>query len=689
MFLLVTLVSPTQVGTALGDDRPAPVAKQAQVTEPPITEPLVITQSVALDPAKTYGPLVIRADNITIDGAGAVIRGDVAVPGNQRTGVGVFAQGVSGVTLKNLRVRGFATGIEVTDGAGWTIQDCDCSDNFHDPEFGWGEQGRRGGLVLTRVSKSRIVRNRANRVWDGCSLAHCDENEFEHNDFSYTSNTCLRLWTSSRNVVRDNQLDYGLRISPGEVHARDSTCVLIENGCRRNQFLRNSCTHGGDGIFIRVLNGWVSTDNLFEENDCSYANNNGVECWAPRNTFRRNTANHCSYGFWMGGSDQTRLEENVACHNGLATGFHNSPHLPQEGHAGIVFMFGPGSHVIARDNVCCDNHGAGLALIGDLQSQGRKWKGHHWIVEHNRLERNRWGLYFQYADWLDLTGNTFDDNSASDIEDAGGVTRLSRHEPSGPRRTPPRAVIRSPRVARAGEEVTFDASGSAGDSDAPLQFAWDLGDGTMSHDATVRHTFSKPGYYRVGLTILGAGASDLGWVDFYAVDAIPEPATEGPPEEWSFVPEPNLSVEYRQDHETRIAGDSSVEVRVDPYHGQRATLVYGRSERLGWAIAGKSHLVLWLRAENPNLPGWQDVNPVVTLFESAERRCTLTPKFDLLSQEKPNEAREGWLRLAIPLAGDEQWTREGEVSVIQRISLGIDSWGGDPLHLWIDGLGLH
>ena len=230
------------------------------------------------------------------------------------------------------------------EGHDWVIKGCDFSDNFHDPQFGWGENGRRGGILLEKVSHSVIRGNRANRVWDACVLVDCQENRLEENDFSHTSNTCLKLWHSTENRVADNNLSYGIRKDPGEVHARDSTSVLIESGSNNNYFLRNDCTHGGDGIFIRVLNGWVSSGNVFEGNDCSYANNNCVEAWAPRNVYLRNKANHGSYGFWLGASDQTLLEGNEASWNGLPDGNHNSPHLPRHGHAGIVFMFGPSSH---------------------------------------------------------------------------------------------------------------------------------------------------------------------------------------------------------------------------------------------------------------------------------------------------------------------------------------------------------
>jgi parallel beta-helix repeat protein len=73
----------------------------------------------------------------------------------------------------------------VSDATGLIIEDCDFSDNFHDPTFGWGENCRRGGIVLERVLRSTLRRNRANRVWDGCVLVDCEGNLLEDNDFSH------------------------------------------------------------------------------------------------------------------------------------------------------------------------------------------------------------------------------------------------------------------------------------------------------------------------------------------------------------------------------------------------------------------------------------------------------------------------------------------------------------------------
>lgn len=673
-----------------------PAAPGAKVELPPAT---AISQDTVLDPQKTYGRLVIKASNITIDGAGAKLVG--AKSGNPKTfqGIGIFAEGVSNVVIKNVRVQGFETGLKVVNGEGWLMEGCDFSDNFHDPEFGWGEQGRRGGIVLERVRKSTVTKCKANKVWDACSLVESDDNTLTENDFSHTSNTCLKLWTSCRNTVTKNVLSHGIRIAPKEVHARDSTCVLIESGSNDNRLINNNCRQGGDGIFVRVLNGWVSTGNHFEGNDCSYANNNGVECWAPRNVFVKNKANHCSYGFWMGGSDQSRLIGNEANFNGDPKGTHNSPHLPDAGHAGIVFMFGPSSHIVARGNVCKNNNGAGIAVIGDIDSKGKKWKAYHWIIEQNVLTDNRYGIYLQYADWIQIGINELSGNSEKEIRDDGGVTRLTSSVAdrelfgfeeggyrSGPLKAIPKTVLfEGPQSSIVGNDVVFDARINL-TAKGPENFAWDLGDGTVTAEPTVKHRYTAPGFYRVGLSLSRNGVSDLAWRDFYVVEDLPELATEGQAAEWSLVEEPNLQITYQDVGDKKIAGKSALYAKINPYHGQRASLLFPKSKAANWMLAGKTHLVFWVKTINPNL-GWQDVNPVITLYGADAKSLRLSPKQDLLGKPTYNEGREGWNYFEIPLAGDDTWQREGtDIPVLNYFTIGVDSWDAQPLQLWIDGL---
>lgn len=658
-------------------------------------EVLRITRDTVLDPGKTYGAIVIEASGVTIDGRGAWLIGPAAErktpskPGDFR-GVAIRAKGVSGVRLRNLNARGWETGLAIEDGADWQVEGCNFSDNFHDPEYGWGENGRRGGMVLTRVRSSTIWKCRANRVWDACVLVDSADNTIEDNDFSHTSNTALKLWTASRNRVRRNDLSYGIRIRPGEVHARDSSCVLIESGSNDNRFEANNCTHGGDGIFIRVLNGWVSTGNVFEGNDCSYANNNGFEAWSPRNVYRRNTANHCSYGFQLGASDQTVLEGNTASYNGEPSGFHNSPHLPGKGHAGIVFMFGPSSHTIVRENTCVGNNGAGIAAIGDLDSRGKKWKAHHWIVERNTLERNRWGIFLQHADWFDLAANRFAGNTEGDVKDNGDVTALVVHEPRPGVDRAPRAVLDGPSRAEVGRPIVLDAGGSRDPAGHALQYRWHLGDGRSADGPRIEAVYKSPGFYRLGLTVTNGTFSDLAWRDLYVVEPVSEIGTEGNEAvaRWDWI-DPCSRVSFAADRATRIAGESSLLAVVAPYGGERVSLRFPSSGGLGLELKGKSSLVFWIRAVNENVPAWQNGNPAITLFESPSRFVRLEPRRDLLAAPPYNEAREGWIYIVVPLGGDATWKREGsEITRLNALSIGFDSWGAPPLRIWIDGLAI-
>jgi len=58
----------------------------------------------------------------------------------------------------------------------------------------------------------------------------------------------------------------------------------------------------------------------------------------------------------------------------------------------------------------------------------------------------------------------------------------------------------NPSPAIATHPITFDASASDADGDH-LEFIWNLGDGTISHEHTFEHAFAAPGFYDVQLTV--------------------------------------------------------------------------------------------------------------------------------------------------------------------------------------------
>jgi parallel beta-helix repeat protein len=656
----------------------------------PLREIIITKDTTLTKNAVMNARLVIKASGVTIDGNGATLVGGTGKPETFK-GIGILSNGNSDVTLKNIKVKGFGTALQATDGSTWRITGCDFSDNYHNPAFGWGNGERQGGVILTRINRSKIYSNTANRVWNGIDLDNCNDNEIFKNDFSHCSNVCLKMLTASRNIISDNNLSYGIRISPGEVHARDSTGVLIESGSNNNKLYRNDVRYGGDGIFIRVLNNFVSTGNLFQENDCSYANNNCVESWSPGNTFIKNKANHGSYGFWMGGSDQTIMLDNEAAYNGLPNEKHNAPE-PDFGHGGIVFVNGSSNHIIVQGNYCHHNGGGGIVLRGDRATQGKAWRAYHWIIQNNRLEFNQWGIFAMYADWVHVANNKGSSNAQEDNYEQ--VTNLYRESDANYMGKLPRAVMKAPKTAKVGEEVVFDATNSFSPTGDPIYTRWDIGEAN-TNKSKLTHTFKKPGFYRVGLTVHDGVMASMAYRDLIVASPVEEITdAEDDLQNWGYEIEGNADGKAKMIFENdtdAVVGKNSVRFRPVPYPGMGVSAIYPKQKNAKWNLSGKSRLTFWIRAENPNPTGFQGVAPIVKLF-SSKGTCTLMPTGDknLLRDGGYSEARWTWMRVEIPLKdADPIWKREGEIDFaeVQGISFTLDSFENSPFTVWLDGIG--
>ncbi len=339
-------------------------------------------------------------------------------------GVAIRARGSKSIEIRNCTVKGFDLALSVVDCVDCTVAGNDFSDNFSDADYGW-EEGLEalGGIYLEKVSNSLISGNRVHNVWNGLVLRKSSANRVEKNDVSHCSNVCLKMSQSSHNNISGNIFSWGLRIYPGEVHARDSVSFLMESGSNENIIENNDFSHGGDGIFIRVLNHWCSMRNVFKGNDCSYANNNAIEAWSPGNTYIGNKANHSSYGFWLGGSDDTVLLDNEAIGNGIE--LKNAPE--PFGNAGISVVHGSSSGFLMARNRIQGNCGPGLSLAYKLDAPA--W---HWLIADNDISNNTAsstgrhgpGILAEYADTVHALGNMLQSNDGGDIAIGASVSSI-------------------------------------------------------------------------------------------------------------------------------------------------------------------------------------------------------------------------------------------------------------------------
>ncbi len=533
----------------------------------------------------------------------------------------------------------------------------------------------------------------------------------EENDFSHASNFCASLFTACRNRFLKNNLSYGIRIKPGEVHAHDSASVMVQAGSDDNYFADNDITHGGDGVFIRPYGGWTSAGNVFERNDCSYANNNCIEAQCPRNTYRQNKANHGSHGIWVGWSNETIVEDNEACFNGLPTGLHKAPFpfkfVPggrQDAHAGII-LAGICNHTICRGNKCIGNNGAGICLFGD-DHPNPAFAAFHWVLENNVVCDNRWGIYMEFADWINMADNMLENNREGNIIKGGTNTNITAF-PDNPLITqPPKLNLMAPTAAKPGQPVpvklgqpiVLDASGSSDPGGNPLSFRWDFNDGTPAAiGPRVTHTFTKIGPYSPGVTVTNGRFSDLAYRDFLVYEDLPEIGTEGQAAQWSWgevqphdqelpgvpVPHPQLKVDLSDDHQVFLVGKSSLALKVGPSPDRRLSLLYPRPKNLGIPLAGKTRFIFWTKWLCPCFYAGEGLLPTVTLYESPTKYCIIRP----VGNGTIWQGGADWFCKSVSLRGDDVWKRKGEIpSTLNWVTIEFGSPGAVPFSAWIDGM---
>ncbi len=338
-----------------------------------------------------------------------------------------------------------------------------------------------------------------------------------------------------------------------------------------------------------------------------------------------------------------------------------------------------------RGNICVGNNGAGIALVGDLDSRGTKWKAFHWIIEGNRLQENRWGIFAQYADWIKISCNHFVENRERDILTLEGVSRMdiTLDSPNETAVRPAAVKLIGPQIARVQDVMKFTCELETESTD--FTYFWDLGDGTTATSAEVEHSYRQPGFYRLGVNVTGPSGTELAYRDLYVAANQPELAADA--SLWDFEAVDTLRCTFSRDKKHYVAGEDAVRVVLDPYHGFSARMLYPKTRNGGWPLASKTHFAFWFKAINPNLPGWQSNNPELTLYQTDQRKLRLTPKRDLFTDAKYSEARDGWRYFEIPLSPHPDWDREGEdLSTINFFTIGIDSWDSQPLQVWIDGL---
>jgi hypothetical protein len=574
---------------------------------------MVITKSVRFKPGvyTLSDGIVIAADNITVDGNGAIICRS-SKPGNSENGTGFGGTGITmtgrnNVTIKNITAKGYDRGLYVKGGDKLTLQNNNFSDNYNFSSFGWGDGPRKGAMILEDMYNSVVKYNNGNNCWIGIELCHSDNNFVHHNDFAICHSVPLKLWGASFNEIEDNNFTWGVRVDPGEAHARDSAGAMLEGASMFNFFSCNDFSYGGDGIYTRWNHGCFPMGNYWLENEIGNCWNNAVESQCPGNTYVRNNIYNSSYGMWISYSDFTTVAENKYWDNGGRNAVWYG--------AGGITVNGNSTHYLIMNNVIEFNNGHGVGISSE-DGETKEIPFNHLIqnnVLSNNSSSNGRGLFVNKGRAINLFSNTFENNQMEDIGFTGGTlfTQVNNTTDAGGTGRIPNPLFSMPTLSvsanpvqadytledmysdkipkkicqadysglnkcryisvRQGVEITFTADG-ADPMDSNLNYRWEFGDGTWAGfhptltSPVVKHTFDKAGIYRVGVMIDNGILANLQGIVVTVVPNGTEIGTEGNANLWSISGGNGATVSN-----TPFTVDGNIAIQVKNYANYRPT----------------------------------------------------------------------------------------------------------------------
>ena len=285
------------------------------------------------------GPgLIIGADDITIDGNGSAITGNVtcadceyAIETTPCGASGVYNEKHDGVTIIDLEIVGFCTGIALKGVPGDPvegnlIESCDIHGNGFDTDSG-GSDTRTHGIHLCYISETTIRDNEIYRNKGTSSMCDGGGNGI----FIYAGGSSYGNNIITENVLRDN----------------DKAGFWGKRAMQNNEITHNTISGNcnGPGVTDDVKGGIVlrcgtSNYNIITDNTVNENNGDGMFIGSGENTISRNTVNdNTGNGINMGRSDSSydnELYDNTVCGN--------------EG-CDIV-VYGPGSGTTGDENTC-------------------------------------------------------------------------------------------------------------------------------------------------------------------------------------------------------------------------------------------------------------------------------------------------------------------------------------------------
>ena len=407
-----------------------PATARAQTL--PVVRPkpgMVITRSVRIAPGSYQlaprrgdsAAIIIRGDGIRVELADVTLRGTPdGTDADERAGLAILVDGGHNVQVSGGRIQGYQTGIRAVGTTDLALQDIDLSDNWrprlfsgigHESLIDWlsfhhnenGEWRRFGaGIALEGVHRGTIRGNTVRHGMNGLMLTRSDSLRIEQNDLSFNSGLGIGLYRSTGNWITQNRVDYNVRgFSRYYRRGQDSADLLMFEQSSGNTVAYNSMTHGGDGLFLWAGQSTMDTgeggsnDNLFIQNDFSYAPTNAMEATFSKNAFVANRVVESDHGLWGGYSFGSLVAGNCFARNriGIAIEHGQNDTIQENTFAGdstAIFLW--------ADSIAPSDWG---------YPKHRDTRSRDWVLSGNWFRDHRAGLRIRQTSGLTEHGDRY------------------------------------------------------------------------------------------------------------------------------------------------------------------------------------------------------------------------------------------------------------------------------------------
>src|SRR5579872_5252438 len=293
-------------------------------------------------PDLDHPAFIVRGANLTVDFTGVTLRGGAATADpDTYTGLAVLVDGGENVSIKNLTAHGYRVGVLARHTKGLHVTGANLSYNWkprlyslveHESLLDWmsyhhnerDEWLQRGaGIYLADSDAAEIDHTTVLQGENGLMLARSNGAKIWNDTFSFNSGIGIGLYRSNDNTIQHNRVDFDVRGYSHTFYNRgqDSAGILVYEQSSRNIVAYNSVTHGGDGLFLWAGQTTMDTgegganDNVFFDNDFSFAPTNGMEATFSRNVFYGNRIEECWHGLWGGYSFDSWIASNHFARN--------------------------------------------------------------------------------------------------------------------------------------------------------------------------------------------------------------------------------------------------------------------------------------------------------------------------------------------------------------------------------------